>query len=303
MTLDRLNGGPQPLPAPNQGASHHQKITIPCPVCEGQSSFMASHPEAELYRCSLCTHAFSDLASMKSLERYETSYFEEWGRRWFRYPNLKLFDRIAEAIPEKPSSCSVLDVGCGRGDFLRYLRRRRQDLSLTGVDLFPNAPEDGITFLQGEIMRQALQTGFDVVVALAIIEHIPNVKAFVTRLRELSQPSGLLVLMTVNESSLLYGLARALRSIGLTTAFNRLYSKHHVHHFTPRSLERLLASQGIEVKQRMLHNAPLAAIDIPVSNPLAEAALRAVMWGICLAGDLTGTSYLQTVICATPADG
>jgi hypothetical protein len=103
--------------------------------------------------------------------------------------------------------------------------------------------------------------------------------------------------MTLNESSLLYRFARALRSIGVTSAFVRLYSKHHIHHFTARSLEKLLTSQGLELKERIFHNAPLAGIDIPSSNLLVDGVLRAVMWGICLVGDLTNTSYLQTMIC------
>ena len=78
----------------------------------------------------------------------------------------------------------------------------------------------------------------------------------------------------------------------MSSAFNRLYSKHHLNHFTPRSLRLLLESANIRVKETIVHNAPFAAIDVP--EP--EFVFRAAMLGICAAGALTGTSYLQTVI-------
>jgi hypothetical protein len=83
----------------------------------------------------------------------------------------------------------------------------------------------------------------------------------------------------------------------VSVAFDRLYSRHHLNHFTPRSLEVLLKSYGMTPGERIFHNAPFAAIDVPASSPISDAVLRAAMFGICVAGDLTGTSYLQTVIC------
>ena len=53
--------------------------------------------------------------------------------------------------------------------------------------------------------------------------------------------------MTVNESSLLYWLARGMRHVGFRAAFERLDSRHHVHHFTEASLKLLLESRGMTV--------------------------------------------------------
>lgn len=278
-------------------AALQSKAEMACPVCGALSSFIADHPETELYRCSNCTHAFSDIASIRNPETYDPSYFSGEHRRWFDHPNIRLFKRIVEAIPKSGQFRSVLDLGCGRGDFLRYLKQHRPELSLTGIDLSPNTAAEGIRYVQGDILTQAFDLQYDVVVSLAVIEHISEVKAFAKRLAELTRPSGLVVVSTVNESSLLFRLARVLRSIGINTAFERLYSKHHINHFTPRSLNALLTCQGFEVKKRILYNSPLAAIDLPASSALADTAFRIAIWGICLAGHLTRTSYLQTMIC------
>jgi SAM-dependent methyltransferase len=183
-------------------------------------------------------------------------------------------------------------VGCGKGDLLRYLRDKRSDLTLTGIDLTTNADTEGIRFLQGDIM--SMDPGeFDAAVSLAVIEHIPEVLTFVERVYSFVRTGGVVTFMTVNEDGLLYRVARTTRPISPLT-FNRLYSAHHVHHFNRRSLENLLGSHS-RIERSWTHNMPLAAIDIPATGA-AGMALRAGMAGICAVGDWTETAYLQTVV-------
>lgn len=250
---------------------------------------MPPHPDSDLYRCASCTHAFG---FPRKHETYEDDYYEVEHRRWFEHPNTALFARIAESLPR---DSTVLDVGCGKGDFLRYLHAQRPDLKLTGIDLTENEDTDGIKYLCGDIMT--VDPGkFDAAVSLAVIEHIPDVVEFVQRLYSFVRPGGVVAVMTVNEASLLYRLARATRPVAPIT-YSRLYSAHHVHHFTRRSLESLLGSHS-QIERSWTHNMPLAAIDIPASG-LAGSALRVGMGGVCVMGDLTRTAYLQTVVTQT----
>jgi SAM-dependent methyltransferase len=258
---------------------------------------MPKHPEGELYRCQRCTHAFTLPESIREPERYAISYFEEEHKRWFEYPNVALFKRIAAIIPRDGS---VLDVGCGRGDFLRFLRRTRPDLQLTGIDLTANDNTEGIRFLQGDFFQSDTGGPFDFVVSLAVIEHVPNVADFVKRLCGLVKPGQTVAVMTLNESSVLYALARAGQSIGLPLAFDRLYSIHHLHHFTPRSLQYLFTSAGYSIRAHFDHNAPLKAMDIPVRSKIGNALLRSGLWLTWRVGDATKHRYLQTIICISP---
>jgi 2-polyprenyl-3-methyl-5-hydroxy-6-metoxy-1,4-benzoquinol methylase len=259
---------------------------------------MAKHPDADLYRCSSCTHCFSDPDSVDA-EAYDAEYFDDDHQRWFAHPNTPLFRAIAATLPQ---GASVIDVGCGRGDFLRYLRTLRRDLDLTGVDVAPNMPAEGIHFYQADFLTVNLGRQFDAVVSLAVIEHIADIQTFVERLKHLVKPSGIVTVMTLNESSLLFGLARVGRRMGVALAFNRLYSGHHLHHFTRRSLRRLLQERGFRIESDWTHNMPLAAIDIPVANRVADAVLRSGMWVVGKAGDATGRAYLQTISCRKPVD-
>jgi 2-polyprenyl-3-methyl-5-hydroxy-6-metoxy-1,4-benzoquinol methylase len=231
---------------------------------------------------------------MRKQESYDAAYYNDTHRRWFGHPNRALFDRLTAIIPK----CgSVLDVGCGRGDYLRYLHRKRPDLQLTGIDYSPNE-HGSIHFLQGDVLSLDIHDRFEVVTSLAVIEHVADCVAFARRLRDLTKLHGIVVVMTLNESSILYGLARAARRLGITLAFDRLYSCHHAHHFTRASLARLLESCGLKVRRHIMHNAPVKAMDIPVLHSAADSVLRAGLWAVFAAGLVTSRTYLQTVICS-----
>jgi SAM-dependent methyltransferase len=258
---------------------------------------MPLHPEAELYRCSECSHAFTHPESIKKPEQYGVSYFEEDHKRWFEHPNIELFERI---LAEVPQGASVADVGCGRGDFLRFAHSKRPDLSLTGIDLSPNSDERGIRFIQGDILGLDITGHFDVVVSLAVIEHVSEVSAFVRRMLQLAKPAGTIVVMTLNDGSLLYMAARAGRAAGVSLAFNRLYSVHHLHHFTRSSLASLLRGSGCVIRKHLDHNAPVEAMDLPVSSRWLDSVLRIGLRGLWVAGKATRRSYLQTIVCSVP---
>jgi 2-polyprenyl-3-methyl-5-hydroxy-6-metoxy-1,4-benzoquinol methylase len=269
-------------------------MPICCPICHASVRLLAKHPDADIYRCNSCTHAFSDIASMSKQEEYGSDYFDDTHRRWFEHPNTQLFDRVAAYIPQDGS---VLDVGCGRGDFLRHVQKIRPDVKLTGIDFAPNQ-DDGIRFLRGDIISLEIPQRFDVVASLSVIEHVPDCVAFARRMAELTKPGGSTIVNTPNESSILYGLGRAGRSIGIRLAFDRLYSRHHLHHFTPTSLRRLLETSGLTVSRRIMHNAPVGAMDLPVRNPAADAVLRVGVWAVFAMGSITSKTYLQTLVCS-----
>ena len=230
---------------------------------------------------------------MHELETYESHYYEVEHRNWFEHPNVGLFSRIARFIPD---NAAVLDVGCGRGDFLRYLLQHRQSAKLCGIDYTENGQVDGIHFLQGDILKVDLQKQFDAVVSLAVIEHLPDVPAFLQRVHHLLNPGGLFIVMTLNDESLLYLMSRLGNRLAVPLAFNRIYSSHHLHHFTRKSFRTAVRRAGFEIESHFAHATPLQAIDLPVSNRFLDAVLRCGVWTLFRLGDLTGRNYLQTII-------
>jgi 2-polyprenyl-3-methyl-5-hydroxy-6-metoxy-1,4-benzoquinol methylase len=180
-------------------------MPINCPICHSATHLLAKHPDADIYRCTSCTHAFSDVTSMPTQEEYGAEYFDDTHRRWFDHPNTQLFDRVAALIP--PGG-SVLDVGCGRGDFLRHVHKTRTDARLTGIDFSPNQDET-IRFLQGDIISLDIAGRFDVVVLLSVIEHVRNCVALARRMADLTKPGGFTIVNSQrSEDSLWCGSRR-----------------------------------------------------------------------------------------------
>jgi ubiquinone/menaquinone biosynthesis C-methylase UbiE len=59
--------------------------------------------------------------------------------RWTPQGQLKRYQMLADiASPEQLNNSSVLDYGCGTGDFYRFLKRRGITVKYTGVDINQN---------------------------------------------------------------------------------------------------------------------------------------------------------------------
>jgi 2-polyprenyl-3-methyl-5-hydroxy-6-metoxy-1,4-benzoquinol methylase len=271
-----------------------------CPVCGKAAAPAYSHADAIIFRCPACTHAFSALDTLSHLEDYGPAYYEETHKNWFLHPNRDLFSLIAGQLEERGVN-SVIDIGCGKGDFLRHIHLRIPGARLIGVDLSDNAPEPGITYWRGDILNAPIEEQFDAVVSLAVIEHVPDVQGFLRRLSDLCKPGGTIIVMTLNDGGLLYRTARLGKALGVSIAFDRVYDAHHLHHFTTRSLSRLIQGAGLRIDRVHHHNAPIAAMDIPAGNALAGVVLT---WAVALVfaiGRMTQSCYLQTAIARKPA--
>lgn len=267
--------------------------TATCTVCSGDATFMASHPQANLYRCGRCSHAFSILDSSAGA-RYDDSYYDYEHKRWFENPNYWIFGEMEKAL--RADVRSVLDVGCGRGDFLRFLRAKRPAVELMGIDLSEQRTDSEYEFVRCDVEEFKTEKRFDAIVSLSVIEHVKDPRLFVSRLVDLLNPAGQLFLLTVRDDSILYDLARFFRSVGIPTAFDRLYSAHHLNHFTARSLRTLLENNGLVIDRTVMHNSLLRAVDIPARNRILDALLRVGVAMIHVAGTLTTRAYLQAVM-------
>src|SRR5438093_1176446 len=135
------------------------------------------------------SHSWPAIAKAKSSEHlpYTT---EDQEPRQYGY-NMRFKVKALELLRALPGPLSVLDFGCGRGEFLQMLREAR--IQCEGCDFDPVCVELSTRFAP---CRQASDANvaevfagrtFDVVTALHVLEHLENPRQAVERLKRLSR--------------------------------------------------------------------------------------------------------------------
>lgn len=270
--------------------------TCRCPVCKGERPLYAELLEVNLYFCENCCHRFTDPDSISSKEDYSPEYYDKKHRRWFENPDVRLFEFIFQQIERLKPDASVLDVGCGNGAFLKYLRNRSTKLKLTGIDLSLNAQQEGINFCQGDIFGLKEDSAYDVVVNLAVIEHIWELDEFVAKITRLCKSGGILITMTVNDDSITYSVGRMALSLGKPFIADRLYEKHHVNHFSDKSLRNLFTNDCYFLLTSYLHSPSLVAIDTPEQNNFVRFLYLFGLTGLMILEKILKKGMLQTLV-------
>ena len=138
------------------------------------------------------------------------------------------------ARQERPGR--LLDIACGVGYGTRLLRdENRQVRFALGVDLCQESVayarqrygRDGVEYRVGDAMRFEDSEGFDTIVCLETVEHLPRPAGLIDHLVSLLRPSGVFI-----------------ASVPTTPSSDA--NPHHRHDFTERSFRRLFAQQPLE---------------------------------------------------------
>jgi len=276
---------------------NHAHKTLNCPICSSPAPFWKRSVSADIYRCDSCNHPFTDTESIRAKETYDVNYYLKTHENWFKNPNIPLFQKLLGLITSHHCK-TVLDIGCGNGDFLYYLHDANPSLSLTGIDLSAkNLQKDQMTFIGGDFNQHQFNQSFDAVISLAFIEHIDKVDSFPQRIASLLNQNGIACIMTINETGLLYQIANFLKSCGVSSIFNRLYDPHHLNHFSQESLEKLFrSSKDLQMVEVIHHNAPIKSIDFPANNLLIKYIYTLGVGTIFQLGLLLKKGYLQTLV-------
>jgi SAM-dependent methyltransferase len=153
-----------------------------------------------------------------------------------------------------PVPATILDLGCGNGYVSAVLAR--EGYQVTGVDV----DESGIALgrqahpglaltvcsLYDARLPERVGTGFDAVVSLEVIEHLPDSGALFDVSRRLLKPGGLLVLSTPYHGYL-KNLALALLN-GWDRHLNPGRPGGHVQFFSRKTLTSLAIRFGFKVR-------------------------------------------------------
>ncbi len=209
----------------------------------------------------------------------------------------RFLDLCARTFPRG----SLLDVGCGAGEFLALAADRGfrpfgvEPAAALRAEAERRVPSATIEAqpIESADYAEACMAG---VVLWDVIEHLIDPRGVLVRLRCILKPGGYLGVATLNHDSLLYSIYHVLRVALPSLALHfgsRLYNPFHTYYFTRRTLARLVRNAGFEICDHRGYEFPLTRLE-------AGAALKWGLRGVYLAQLLLGRRGEQYLFARRP---
>ncbi|MFH1115771.1 MAG: class I SAM-dependent methyltransferase [Pseudomonadota bacterium] len=146
-----------------------------------------------------------------------------------------MYHRMMTFLPEQDDGV-LLDVGCGRGDFIKYASGFGRRVE--GVDLLSWRTPHDVPIRVGDFVSMELpERHYKVITAWAVLEHVRNPSAFFGKISRLLREDGRFVFVVPNFD------APGMRH-SCTEDIPR-----HLHLFTPKAVKAHLNNHGMEVRK------------------------------------------------------
>jgi len=180
------------------------------------------------------------------IDCYDADYLDRLGDARLasivRETKIQTFDRILTRAIRKRTPGRLLDLGCALGycmDAAVSLGWDAYGLDINPIAVARARERHGSKVWEGRIEEvDELAGTFDVVIATDVIEHTWRPKSAVLGCRKILRPGGLVVLTTVNASSM------SCRIMGKAWPH---YNKEHLCYFNPANISTLLSESGFTV--------------------------------------------------------
>lgn len=147
---------------------------------------------------------------------------------------------------------SILDFGCGKGEFVSYLRKRGQEAY--GVD--PEIKPMSFLFASLACLEENIHKPFEAIILNFSLEHFDNPLSTLKKLCTLLTPDGLFFIRVPNSTNTFKN--KLLYSFQLKILSHRSF-------FTPKSIAELLNNSGFRVLKIDTHFCTTSALTIPCS--------------------------------------
>lgn len=294
---------------------NHSLEAAVCAVCKTalpgvatvrlQGSYLCACQSCEAWTYLPRTSADGQAALHDNATYFEHPYFKlrRNATQTQRRRCLDIFTRIGEAVNlASLRGQPWLDIGCDTG---LLLKAAQDELGIipVGIDVAKRAVgiarQNGVDAYQFSIENAPPElSGFPVVTAVDLIEHVPDPGEFLRRVRDRICPGGALYLETPNIRSAVYRFGRALarltsgRPAGL---IERLFPPQHIQYFTAKSLVFVAQGSGFEVVRLIQRGLPLPDIAASPWARMPIAVLQAI-------DRLAGTEILLCAVLRRPLD-
>lgn len=217
---------------------------------------LVPHPEYGFLQISP-TPSIEEIEAFYAAEFYSSDYprlndssieIQTRDRDWYDAWRATMADTI-ERISGRPlAGQTMLDVGCGWGETLRYFRSR--GVGCFGFDPVPEAVEfarqQGIDAVVAGVDRMDVFDGrrFDIITVINVLEHLSQPVDVVKQLREILNPGGVLVIDVPNEFNTFQVAGRETHGLGEWW----VVPPAHLNYFSATTIRALLVGEGFDVQ-------------------------------------------------------
>lgn len=231
-----------------------------CPVCGGKRAEPLFHQSFQSLErggpvdaydvvvCAVCGSSFADgIPTQAEFDDYyrELSKYEYACRAGKESEDdnhrLKIMAELIQSIISD-KSCSVLEIGCANGRLLSYLREAGV-ANVTGIDPSPGCARAAKLLYDIPVETDTIfglrkpDDGYDVVIALGVLEHIRDLERAVRNIRAVTRDDGRVFIAVPDASHL----------IATQDAPFQEFSTEHINFFSPVSLRYLMEASGFQV--------------------------------------------------------
>lgn len=221
------------------------------------------HLVTDIYECSVCNFNYID-PFFENVEEIEKIYYGSPDKYFFDITQevSDMFQKRVDLLQRFLRSGSGLDVGCGRGEFLKQL-------NMNGFNVQGIEPSEGLNdyasqYTELKIHHTTLENfngdeKFDFVSSTHSLEHMDDPHSFIENTHRVLKEKGILFLEVPNTNAGIIKLIDFIYNIiGLnwTTRLCPLHEPFHKYGYNKKSLEFLVKN-----KFKILHSTSFSSMD------------------------------------------
>lgn len=256
---------------------------VACPACRAPARPRIDLGDFRLFACARCGCWSSDALVQGARTSFEPdAYFHHADADRARWADL-----LGRTCFEEASSKRILDVGCGRGDFLRFVGGRVPGSQRFGIELDPKRagaardadPQARIAIGAIPDALAQLDGDFDLITLWDVFEHLADPAQDLQVLAGRLAPGGFLFLQTIHEQSVVPWLGRFLyrASSGRWRGpARRTHEPHHLVFFSQDALRRIAEQARLTIRAQWFDRLARSRMDGSRALATGAALLLAV---------------------------
>ena len=239
---------------------------LKCNICGSEKTvFLGKRPspdsnpelETSIVKCQECGLIYPNPMPVQEYADIQNNFANP--KDYFSQDTVKKTGFFKNVLREikcfKPKKGRILDVGCGRGEFLYAAKEEGWDAVGTDIsETFVKYAKEkyDVKAIAGNLARAGLEEeSFDVVCLISVIQYVQDPKATLGVIRRLLKKDGILYIEATNEDALIFKVANLFKSVRsgkkITTHLSPLFPSFQLYGFDKKSLENALKINGFKI--------------------------------------------------------